>query len=247
MDDQGPRRRQARPLREALRDDRRRGARHGRRRRDPRPRADGGLPRPLPPGLPAPPRAEAAARRHPRAPRRVPRRHPLGPDEHPLRPGAGRRRDDGPRLLPAALAPQLHGRRARGRLRHRAALRARLRHPRRGRVPLPRRHPRDASSPTSRTARSAASSGSRPRTARVELDNPCLPHTGHSFREDIGGTFREYTVAGGTTYDYQLAAFLAAVDTGAPLATGGADAIGNMAALEAIYERAGVRRALTPA
>ena len=81
----------------------------------------------------------------------------------------------------------------------------------------------------------------------VELDNPCLPHTGHSFREDIGGTFREYTVAGDTTYDYQLAAFLAAVDAGAPLATGGADAIGNMAALDAIYERAGVRRALNAA
>ena len=58
---------------------------------------------------------------------------------------------------------------------------------------------------------------------------------------------REYTVAGGTTYDYQLAAFLAAVDTGAALPTGGADAIGNMAALEAIYERAGVRRVLNPA
>ena len=81
----------------------------------------------------------------------------------------------------------------------------------------------------------------------VELDNPCLPHTGHAFREAIGGAFREYTVAGGTTYDYQLAAFLDAVDTGATLPTGGADAIGNMIALEAIYERAGVRRVLGPA
>ena len=157
-----------------------------------------------------------AARRHPRAPRRVPRRHPLGSDEHPLRPGAGRRRDDGPRLLPAALAPELHGRRARGRLRHRAALRARLRHPRRGRSSAS-----PAASPPTLFAdiqdgpfrgllRIEAENGS------VELDNPCLPHTGHSFREEIGGTFREYTVAGGTTYDYQLAAFLAAVDTRRP-------------------------------
>jgi predicted dehydrogenase len=81
----------------------------------------------------------------------------------------------------------------------------------------------------------------------VELDNPCLPHIGHSFRERISGAEREYTVAGGTTYDYQLAAFLDAVDTGAALPTGGADAIGNMVALEAIYERAGVRRVLNPA
>jgi predicted dehydrogenase len=81
----------------------------------------------------------------------------------------------------------------------------------------------------------------------VELDNPCLPHTGHSFRERIGGAFREYTVAGGTTYDYQLAAFLDAVDAGTALPTGGADAIGNMVALERIYEQAGVRRVLSPA
>jgi len=81
----------------------------------------------------------------------------------------------------------------------------------------------------------------------VELDNPCLPHNGHSFREEIGGSFRQYTVAGGTTYDYQLAAFLEAVDAGAALPTGGADAIGNMMALEKIYERAGVHRVLSPA
>ena len=56
-----------------------------------------------------------------------------------------------------------------------------------------------------------------------------------------------YTVAGGTTYDYQLAAFLEAVNTGAALPTGGADAIGNMATLDRIYERAGVQRTLTQA
>ena len=81
----------------------------------------------------------------------------------------------------------------------------------------------------------------------IELDNPCLPHTGHSFSERIAGVYRVYTVAGGTTYDYQLAAFLEAVNTGAALPTGGADAIGNMAALDGIYERAGVQRTLTQA
>jgi predicted dehydrogenase len=76
----------------------------------------------------------------------------------------------------------------------------------------------------------------------VELDNPCLPHRGHSFREQIGDDYREHTLAGGTTYDYQLAAFLDAVEHGTPLPTGGADAIGNMSALDRIYEAAGVSR-----
>ncbi|NTA83809.1 Gfo/Idh/MocA family oxidoreductase [Agrobacterium tumefaciens] len=76
----------------------------------------------------------------------------------------------------------------------------------------------------------------------IELDNPCLPHRGHSLRVSICGQYREYTIAGGTTYDYQLAAFLEAIDTGATLPTGGQDSIGNMIALDRIYEIAGVVR-----
>jgi predicted dehydrogenase len=72
----------------------------------------------------------------------------------------------------------------------------------------------------------------------VELDNPCLPHKGHSLREWFGDSYREHTLAGGTTYDYQLAAFLAALETGASLPTGGADAVNNMAAVDAIYAAA---------
>lgn len=77
----------------------------------------------------------------------------------------------------------------------------------------------------------------------VELDNPCLPHKGHSLREWIGGDYREHTLAGGTTYDYQLDAFLTAVATGAPPLTGGADSIGNMEALDRIYAASGLRMA----
>lgn len=75
----------------------------------------------------------------------------------------------------------------------------------------------------------------------VEVDNPCLPHKGHSIREWFGGSYREFTLAGGTTYDYQLAAFIDAVDNGTPLPTGGQDAINNMKALDAIYEISGIR------
>jgi predicted dehydrogenase len=76
----------------------------------------------------------------------------------------------------------------------------------------------------------------------VEADNPCLPHRGHSVREWIDDRYREHTIAGDTTYDYQLAAFLEAVDAGIPLPTGGQDAIGNMVAIDNIYDRAGVVR-----
>lgn len=72
----------------------------------------------------------------------------------------------------------------------------------------------------------------------VELDNPCLPHKGHSMREWFGDSYREHTLAAGTTYDYQLAAFLNALETGASLPTGGADAVNNMTAVDAIYAAA---------
>lgn len=76
----------------------------------------------------------------------------------------------------------------------------------------------------------------------VEIDNPVLPHRGHSIRERLQGGFLHHTTGGGTTYDYQLQAVIDAV-TGhrAPL-TGGADAVGNMAVIDAIYAKAGFAR-----
>lgn len=72
----------------------------------------------------------------------------------------------------------------------------------------------------------------------VELDNPCLPHKGHSLREWFGESYREHTLAGGTSYDYQLAAFVDALENGTKLPTGNADSVGNMATVDAIYEAA---------
>ncbi|WP_172125467.1 MULTISPECIES: Gfo/Idh/MocA family oxidoreductase [unclassified Devosia] len=72
----------------------------------------------------------------------------------------------------------------------------------------------------------------------VELDNPCLPHKGHSLREWFGESYREHTLGAGTTYDYQLAAFLEALTGGTPLPTGGMDAVANMATIDAIYAAA---------
>ncbi|WP_176556141.1 Gfo/Idh/MocA family protein [Rubellimicrobium rubrum] len=77
----------------------------------------------------------------------------------------------------------------------------------------------------------------------IEVDNPCLPHKGHSIRESLAGQpDAEFTLAGGTTYDFQLDAFVAAVRTGVPPLTGGRDAVGNMAALDAIYRHLGIGR-----
>lgn len=77
---------------------------------------------------------------------------------------------------------------------------------------------------------------------RVEIENPVLPHRGHSIRERLQGGFRQHTVAGETTYDYQLQMLLGVLaGTVRPL-TGGADAVGNMAAIDAIYAKAGFER-----
>lgn len=76
----------------------------------------------------------------------------------------------------------------------------------------------------------------------IEIENPVLPHRGHSIRERLDGSFRQHTVAGGTTYDYQLDALLKVLAGTAQPITGGADAIGNMAAIDAIYAKAGFSR-----
>ena len=75
----------------------------------------------------------------------------------------------------------------------------------------------------------------------VEIENPVLPHRGHSIRERLDGGLRHHTVAGATSYDYQLQALLDVVDGRAAPLTGGADAVGNMRVIDAIYAKAGVR------
>jgi predicted dehydrogenase len=78
-------------------------------------------------------------------------------------------------------------------------------------------------------------------TGSVELENPVLPHRGHSIRERLNGGFRHHTVGGGTTFDFQLQALVDVLDGKAAPVNGGADAIGNMAVIDSIYEKAGFR------
>ena len=74
---------------------------------------------------------------------------------------------------------------------------------------------------------------------RVELDNFVLPHEGHRVREWLDGGFIEHTLAGGTSFDFQLASIVDALNSGAPHVNEGDDPVANMAAIDAIYDKAG--------
>jgi predicted dehydrogenase len=74
----------------------------------------------------------------------------------------------------------------------------------------------------------------------LRVDNPLSPHRGHSVTVRTARAERTEQVDGRATYDHQLEAFAAAVLDDAPVPTGGADAIANMRAIDAIYRAAGL-------
>jgi predicted dehydrogenase len=74
----------------------------------------------------------------------------------------------------------------------------------------------------------------------VCLVNNILPHRGHSVISDLDGVAREYTLAGGTTFDHQLEAILAVIETGERAITEGDDPVANMAVIDAVYRAAGM-------
>jgi predicted dehydrogenase len=53
---------------------------------------------------------------------------------------------------------------------------------------------------------------------------------------------RQYTLAGDTSFDHQLAAVVAAIGTRSGVPTGGEDAIANMRVIDRIYECAAIDR-----
>ncbi|HEU4583343.1 MAG TPA: Gfo/Idh/MocA family oxidoreductase [Polyangiaceae bacterium] len=74
------------------------------------------------------------------------------------------------------------------------------------------------------------------------VQNPLAPHHGHELRLQQGGEDRVETVEGtGTTYRYQLVAFVDAVRTGKKLPTMGADSIHQMRLIDAVYRAAGLK------
>lgn len=76
---------------------------------------------------------------------------------------------------------------------------------------------------------------------RVEIDGLAVPHRNHSIREWMTGEpYRVHTLAGDSTYDYQLDALIQALRTGRPALTEGADLVRNMSVIDDIYRAAGV-------
>jgi predicted dehydrogenase len=72
--------------------------------------------------------------------------------------------------------------------------------------------------------------------------NFIMPHAYHRLTVRTAAGTRRERVAGEATYTHQLRAFAAHVLRGEPVPTGPADAIANMRVIDAIYDRAGMRR-----
>jgi predicted dehydrogenase len=74
----------------------------------------------------------------------------------------------------------------------------------------------------------------------VTIENLIVPQFGHSVRIRMRDEpERALTVAGGASYDYQLAAVVSAIESGEPLPSEGADLILGMSVIDAVYRAAG--------
>ena len=69
--------------------------------------------------------------------------------------------------------------------------------------------------------------------------NPLAPQLGHRLTIETAGGSRDDTFTREPTYNFQLRAFVAALDSGTAPLTSGDDSIGQMTAIDAIYAAAG--------
>jgi predicted dehydrogenase len=74
----------------------------------------------------------------------------------------------------------------------------------------------------------------------MTVKNPLVPQTGHSILLEAGGERTVETTDRRSSYGYQLDAFIAAVEEGAPLLTGADDAVAQMRVIDRCYEAAGL-------
>jgi predicted dehydrogenase len=77
---------------------------------------------------------------------------------------------------------------------------------------------------------------------RLDVFNPVAPHLFHRLRVRAGGERRSESVPGEATYTHQLRAFVAHVRGAAKMTTDARDAILNMRVIDAVYDRAGMKR-----
>ena len=74
------------------------------------------------------------------------------------------------------------------------------------------------------------------------LENPIAPHNGNKIITEVDGEIRSESVAGESTYYYQLQHFVAVIEGSETPLTGGQDAINNMQLIDNIYTAAGFER-----
>jgi len=74
----------------------------------------------------------------------------------------------------------------------------------------------------------------------MRVFNPLAPQAFHRLTVRGRSGTRHERIKGGATYDYQLAAFTAAVRHGTPTLTPPAESVANMAVIDAIYRAAGM-------
>lgn len=77
---------------------------------------------------------------------------------------------------------------------------------------------------------------------RMTLENPIAPHGGNAITVDADGVQRSESIAGESTYYYQLRHFAAVIDGSETPLTGGEDAIHNMQLIDNVYMSAGFKR-----
>ena len=75
----------------------------------------------------------------------------------------------------------------------------------------------------------------------LTVNNPLVPHMGHEIRLEAGGETSTETLTKRTTYDYQLDAFVRALNTGEKLATDAEDAVKQMRLIDNAYRAAGMK------
>jgi predicted dehydrogenase len=76
----------------------------------------------------------------------------------------------------------------------------------------------------------------------LDVLNPVAPHLFHRLRVRKDGKTRSESVPGEATYTHQLRAFAAHVAGGPRMSTDARDAIANMRVIDAVYDRAGLKR-----
>jgi predicted dehydrogenase len=77
---------------------------------------------------------------------------------------------------------------------------------------------------------------------RIVIENPIVPHAGHSIREWIGDKYHVRTIGGAASYDYQLDAVVRSIESGIPAATSATAFVPAMRVIDAIFASAGIQR-----